>query len=62
MEKSNNDLKSQAQEANLIKEYNAKKPKIAFEGSTSYKETFKDYGVKPEKQPEYRYEPKKTKF
>ena len=46
----------------MIKEYNAKRPKIAFEGSTSYKETFKDYGVKPEKQPEYRYEPKKTKF
>lgn len=40
----------------------AKKPKVAFEGSSSYKETFKDFGAKPERQPEYRYEPKKTKF
>jgi hypothetical protein len=38
------------------------KPKVAFEGSSSYKDTFKDHGAKLEKQPEYRYEPKKTKF
>ena len=33
-----------------MKEYLAKKPKVAFEGKSSYKDTFVDYGVKHEKQ------------
>ena len=45
-----------------MKEYLAKKPKVAFEGKSSYKDTFVDYGVKHEKQAEYKYQPKNTKF
>ena len=33
-----------------MKEYLAKKPKITFEGKSSYKDAFVDYGVKSEKQ------------
>jgi len=40
----------------------AKRPKIAFEGSTSYNQDYKDHQVKPERQPEYKYQPKNTKF
>ena len=34
----------------FMKEYLAKKPKITFEGKSSYKDAFVDYGVKSEKQ------------
>ena len=45
-----------------VKDYMNRKAKVPFEGSSSYKDTFKDHGVRPEKQPEYRYQPKDTKF
>jgi hypothetical protein len=39
-----------------------RKAKVPFEGKTSYNDTFRNPGVKLEKQPEYRYQPKPTKF
>ena len=45
-----------------MSDYLSKKAKVTFEGKTSYKDTFKDHGARPEKQPEYKYQPKNTKF
>ena len=42
--------------------YQRNKPNIPFEGSSSYKNTFVKHDVKPERQPEHKYQPKNTKF
>ena len=42
--------------------YQRNKPKIPFEGQSSYKNTFVKHEVKPEKQQPYEYKPKNTKF
>lgn len=45
-----------------MKDYMGKKAKVPFEGQSSYKNTFTNPGAKLEKQPEYKYQPKNTKF
>lgn len=45
-----------------VKDYMSRKAKVPFEGCSAYKDTFKDHGVVREKQPEYKYQPKDTKF
>lgn len=62
VQKNNPDLKQQNHDYNIAKEYLAKKPKVAFQGSSSYKDTFKQHAVSQLPQPQYRYQPKNTKF
>ena len=45
-----------------LNDYMGRKAKVAFDGRTSYNDTFVNPGVKPQKQPEYKYQPKGTKF
>lgn len=61
VQKKNSDIQP-VNEVSTLSQYMDRKAKVTFEGNTSYNDTFKNPGVKPEKQPEYKYQPKATKF